>query len=96
MTTQYERDSTETSQEENNQERLQLLCIRVWLSVKKGHDKAINSLAITSNCFSEQLAKAVTKGKTYLDSAHSIYAREVAAEEYSTTRASMHSNATFW
>lgn len=66
-----------------------------WISVKKGSDAAINSLAIISNCFLEQLAKVVTKGEASLDLVHSTYLREVAAEEYSTTGISTHSNSTF-
>lgn len=66
-----------------------------WISVRKGSDAAINSLPIISNCFLEQLAKVVTKGKASLDLVHSTYFREVAAEEYSITGVSMHSNSIF-
>jgi len=66
-----------------------------WIRVKKGSNAAICSLAVISNSFLEQLAKGVTKGKTSLDLVHSTCFSEVAAEEYSTTGASMHSNSTF-
>lgn len=66
-----------------------------WISVKEGSDAAINSLAIISNFLLEQLAKVVTRGEASLDLVHSTYCREVAAEKYSTTGVSMHSNSTF-
>lgn len=69
--------------------------LQVGLSVNKGSNSVVNSLAIVSNCFWEQLATAVTKRKASLDLVHCTYSREEAAGEHSTTGVSMHLNSTF-
>lgn len=66
--------------------------LQIGLCVKEQSDAVVNSLAIISNCFLEQLAKVVTKGKASLYLVHSTYSTEAAAEEYSVT---MHLNSTF-